>query len=143
MEKLESHNKYIREIKVTEADIDILEHVNNTVYLRWVQDIAIEHWNLFATDGEREKIFWVVVRHEIDYKRSTFLEDEVLLKTWVGKASRRSFERHTEIIRKKDKKILAQALTLWSSISSETRRSIVPEETIYERFSTNYFLSAE
>ena len=57
MQKLESHNKYFREIKVTEADIDILGHVNNTVYLRWVQDIAVEHWNLFASDEERKKYF--------------------------------------------------------------------------------------
>ena len=143
MKKLESHKKYEQEIKVTESDIDILGHVNNTVYLRWVQDIAIAHWNLYATNEERDTIFWVVVRHEIDYKRPTFLDDEIVLSTWVGEANRRAFERHTEIIRKKDRKILAKAVTLWSSVSSETIKSIVPSQSIYERFSTNLLSKIE
>jgi acyl-CoA thioester hydrolase len=78
-----------------------------------------------------------VVRHEIDYKRPTYLGDEVILRTWVGNATRRSFECNTEIVRKKDLKILAKAVTLWSSVSSQTIKSIVPSDSIYERFSTN------
>ena len=33
------------EMIVSEKDIDHLNHVNNVVYLQWVQDIATKHWN--------------------------------------------------------------------------------------------------
>jgi len=32
-------------VKVTEKDIDGLNHVNNVVYLQWVNDISERHWN--------------------------------------------------------------------------------------------------
>lgn len=50
----------------------------------------------------------------------------LILKTWVGEATRKSFERHTEIIRGNDEKILAKVVRPLSSISSESRKSIVP-----------------
>ena len=84
-------------VSVLPADIDELGHVNNTVYLRWVQDAATAHWQAVASAGDQAAIFWVVMRHEIDYKAPAFAADEVLLRTWVGTASRLTFERHTEI----------------------------------------------
>jgi acyl-CoA thioester hydrolase len=55
-------------IAVEPSDIDGLGHVNNIVYLRWVQDIAIAHWKAVASAADQEKLLWIVVRHEIDYK---------------------------------------------------------------------------
>jgi len=108
------------EVAVLERDIDDLEHVNNAVYLRWVQEVATAHWESLASASEQETVAWVVVRHEIDYKAPALAGDEVLLRTWVGKATRATFERFTEIARKRDRLILAQARTLWCPISSVT-----------------------
>ena len=55
-------------LPVQPADIDGQNHVNNTVYLRWVQEVATAHWESLAPATAREAIGWVVVRHEIDYK---------------------------------------------------------------------------
>ena len=49
-------------------DIDEQNHVNNTVYLRWVQEVATAHWEAIASSEAQEGIGWVVLRHEIDYK---------------------------------------------------------------------------
>jgi acyl-CoA thioester hydrolase len=87
-------------VSVVPADIDEQNHVNNTIYLRWVQDVAIAHWKSLAGAEARAAIGWVVLRHEIDYKLPANLGDEILLRTWVGKASRLTFERFTEIRRK-------------------------------------------
>src|SRR6185369_12764056 len=53
--------------QVSPADIDELKHVNNVVYLQWVQSISYAHWNTAATEELRSKCKWVVLRHEIDY----------------------------------------------------------------------------
>ena len=104
------------------ADIDGLGHVNNTVYLRWVQDAATAHWEAFASAENQAAIVWVVLRHEIDYKAAARAEEEVVLRTWVGKASRLTFERFTEIMRARDRQIFARARTLWCPVNPATNR---------------------
>jgi acyl-CoA thioester hydrolase len=80
-------------IPVLPGDIDEQNHVNNTVYLRWVQDVATAHWRTVASPKAQETIGWLVLRHEIDYKGPATLGDEMVLRTWVGKATRLTFER--------------------------------------------------
>ena len=65
-------------------DIDEQNHVNNTVYLRWVQEVATAHWRAIASGEVQENIGWVVLRHEIDYKTPAGLGDKITLRTWVG-----------------------------------------------------------
>ena len=131
------HKKYEIEINVEPADIDQLGHVNNTVYLRWIQDVAVAHWNAEASEIDKKKLLWVVVRHEIDYKRPALLEDKIITRTWVGQALNRNFERHTEIIRKSDMKLLVKARTLWCPIDAKTKKPTDVSEEVFKRFSTN------
>jgi len=107
-------------IAVEPADIDGLGHVNNVVYLRWVQDIAIAHWRAVASAADQEKLRWIVVRHEIDYKQAARLGDAILARTWVGAATRIKFERHTELRRASDGCLLAKARTVWCPIDAAT-----------------------
>src|SRR5436305_15205111 len=88
-------------ISVEPADIDQLGHVNNVIYLRWVQDVAVAHWNATAPKADVEMLMWIVLGHEIDYKRAVFLGDQLVARTWVGRATRLKFERHTELVRAK------------------------------------------
>ena len=60
-------------ITIKPSDIDELGHVNNVVYLSWVQDVAIAHWNFLTTHAHRAKYVWVALRHEIDYKAEAVL----------------------------------------------------------------------
>ena len=122
-------------VAVLPTDIDELGHVNNTVYLRWVQEAATAHWQATTSTDDQAGIGWVVMRHEIDYKAPAFAGDEVLLRTWVGKASRLTFERHTEVRRARDRQLLAQARTLWCPISSATGRPTRVPAEVRDRFS--------
>ena len=79
-------------VSVLPEDIDQQNHVNNTVYLRWVQEVATAHWRAVATADAQENIGWVVLRHEIDYKTPACVGDEVVLRTWVGKSTRLMFD---------------------------------------------------
>ncbi len=122
-------------LSVAPEDIDQLGHVNNVVYVRWVQDVAAAHWQACAPEGEKAKLTWIVVRHEIDYKHPAYLNDEIILSTRVGNASRLKFERHTNIRRRNDGVVLAEALTIWCPISTETRRPVAVSDSLRASFS--------
>jgi acyl-CoA thioester hydrolase len=122
-------------ITVGPDDIDELGHVNNVVYLRWVQELATAHWQAAATQEQQAEIAWVVMRHEIDYKHPGFLGERLLGRTWVGGAVARAFERHTEIVREHDERLLARARTLWCPISRATGRVITVGDAVRARFS--------
>ncbi|UCF41536.1 MAG: acyl-CoA thioesterase [Gemmatimonadota bacterium] len=122
-------------IPVQPTDIDQLGHVNNVVYLRWVQDAAVAHWRDAAPKGDQEKLLWVVVRHEIDYQRPARPNDVILARTWVGEAIDRLFERHTELRRESDGKPLARARTLWCPIDPTTGRPTDVSPEVRARFS--------
>jgi acyl-CoA thioester hydrolase len=122
-------------ICVQAADIDALGHVNNVTYLRWVQDVATAHWQAAAPASAQAVLAWVVVRHEIDYKLPAFLHDQIIARTWVGTGSRLRFERHTEILRATDRKLLARTRTIWCPINRQTGRMTDVSAEVRARFS--------
>jgi acyl-CoA thioester hydrolase len=142
-------------VSVLPADIDEQNHVNNTVYLRWVQEVATAHWKALASAEAQAAVGWIVLRHEIDYKLPASLGDEILLSTWVGAASRLKFERFTEIRRKAcpepsrrkidppkegfavaNNQLCAQARTLWVPIDVRTGKPTRVSAEVRARFST-------
>lgn len=129
MPAISSATAYELTVTAAESDIDELGHVNNTVYLRWVQEAATAHWQAIAPGAAQAAIVWVVLRHEIDYRLAARAGEEVRLRTWVGAATRLTFERFTEITRANDGKIFAAARTLWCPLNCETLRPTrVPPE---------------
>jgi acyl-CoA thioester hydrolase len=123
-------------VPVQPDDIDDQNHVNNAVYLRWVQDVAVAHWQAIASPDAQQAVGWVVLRHEIDYKTPATLRDEIALRTWVGKATRLTFERFTEIRRTDDGQLLSKARTLWCPINARTGRPMRVSEEVRAQFST-------
>lgn len=123
-------------LPVEAADIDELGHVNNTVYVRWVQEIAVAHWRASAPADAQANLVWVVARHEIDYKHPALLGDRILARTWVGPASRLAFERNTEMRRATDLRLLATARTIWVPIDPRTGRPCQVSAEVREKFST-------
>jgi acyl-CoA thioester hydrolase len=114
--------RFVKLFGVEAQDIDERGHVNNTVYLRWVQDVATAHWQAAATAEQRTAIAWVVLRHEIDYRHPALPGDQILARTWVGPASGLSFERHTELLRAADQQLLARARTVWCPVDALSGR---------------------
>ena len=123
-------------VSVLPDDIDEQDHVNNLVYLRWVQEIATAHWQIIASAEDQRSVSWVVLRHEIDYKSPARLGDDIELSTWVGKATRLTFERFTEIRRTASSELLANARTLWCPIDPESGRPTRVSADVRQRFST-------
>jgi len=106
------------EIKVKPEDIDELGHVNNVVYLGWVQLVAATHWKRLSTDGIRSKYLWVALRHEIDYLNPSYLGDEVIGYTWVSSVDGAKSVRHVEFF--SGEKCLSKAKTNWCLLDATT-----------------------
>ncbi|HQR08649.1 MAG TPA: thioesterase family protein [Gemmatales bacterium] len=135
MNPLDFRQPYEIPVTAVAADIDALGHVNNTVYLRWVQDAAIAHWSKLATSDMQKEIVWMVLRHEIDYKWAAKEGDNLILKTWIGTAEGLRFDRHTEILNI-DRKILVQAKTVWCPIDPQSGRPKKVSADVRKLFST-------
>ena len=121
-------------ITVTVDELDELDHVNNVVYLRWVQDVATAHWKAIAPADALDSVAWVARRHEIDYLSAAVLGDDLVVRTWVGKAEGLTFERLTEI-RRVDGQVIAKARTLWVPIDRGTGRPRRVSEEVRSLFS--------
>ena len=105
-------------IDVRPEDIDELGHVNNVVYLGWVQLVAATHWNTLSNPEIRSKNIWVALRHEIDYVSPAFLGDEIRGYTWVSTLEGAKSIRHVEFYL--GEKCLAKAKTNWCLLDAGT-----------------------
>lgn len=123
-------NAYSFRLKVQVEDIDVLNHVNNVVYLKWVNEASERHWAVLSNDEINAKYFWVCLRHEIDYVGEAYLGDEVKVKTWVGDSHGVKSIRHVEIY--KGDKLLSRSASTWCLIDVKTQRPTRIREDILE-----------
>ena len=110
--------------------IDELGHVNNAVWVQWMEQVAVTHWRNVAEPGHQDDYFWVVVRHEIDYLSSGYQDDELVLGTWLVDWDRRlRMTRQFQLQRPADGVTLLRARTTFVCIelSSGKPRRMPPE----------------
>jgi len=98
------------------ADIDELGHVNNAVWVRWIQDVATAHWNAVAAPEHIARWIWVVVRHEIDYLGNVGVGESVTARTWISDPPRGArFDRNMEFANAAEK-IVVRSRTTWAIV---------------------------
>ncbi|MDR3508319.1 MAG: thioesterase family protein [Caulobacteraceae bacterium] len=114
-------------------DIDANGHVNNVVYLRWVQDAATAHWASRMDEAEQAAWAWVVLRHEIDYRRPLLPGETARVRTWVGERHGARFIRYVRIDGP-DGEVCAQAVSDWCLIDAASRRPTRVPAWMAERF---------
>lgn len=106
----------------TAADIDELGHVNNAVWVRWIQDVATAHWMAVATPDQIAAYIWVVVRHEIDYGGNVKEGEAVTAHTWISDPPKGArFDRNMEFSNDAGK-IVVKSKTTWALIDRLTGR---------------------
>lgn len=120
--------------RVTPDDIDQLGHMNNVAYLRYAQDAVVAHWFAAASNVQVESLVWVVRRHEIEYLRPAFKDDELVARTWVGEASGATYVRFVEIRRPKDGEVLARVKSVWVLLDAKSLRPKRVTEELRTRF---------
>jgi acyl-CoA thioester hydrolase len=115
---------YIQEFVIPESALDQNGHVNNVVYVKWMQDVAILHSE--STGGTRATnsigATWFVRSHNIEYLTPAFAGDQVMLQTWVVDFRRARSLRRYQFMRKKDQKLLAKGETEWVFVDIRSGR---------------------
>ncbi|MAD98664.1 MAG: thioesterase [Flavobacteriaceae bacterium] len=109
---------YSIEIEVMEEHLDALNHVNNAVYVKWMEDVAGSHWKHLTRNYDLDHYIWVVLRHEIDYKAQATLGDVIIGKTRVGDSKGFTSERFIEFY--KNDQLLVKAKTTWAMLHRST-----------------------
>lgn len=120
--------------QVMKEDIDALGHVNNAVYVKWIQDAATEHWFSAASESLQSNYIWFCSRHEIDYKEQFYLGDDVEVRTWLGTYKGARFNRHVDIRGLNSKTSGVNAVTTWVLISQSSNRPMKVKPEILEAF---------
>lgn len=124
---------YQYSFKVKKEDIDSLNHVNNMVYLQWVNNMSEKHWAILSNDAINEKYSWFCIRHEINYANEAFLGDEITVYTWVGATKGVRSIRHVHIY--KGDVLLAKTASTWCLVDAKTLKPTRIKEDIFDLLS--------
>jgi len=115
---------YTSMITAGPEDIDVLGHVNNAVWVKWIQDVAVAHWDAVAAPEHRDAYIWVVTRHEIDYRGNVSEGETVTAHTWVPEPPRGArFDRYMKFTGA-DGKVRVEAKTTWAMLDKATGRLV-------------------
>ena len=122
-------NRFAKTFTALPEHIDELGHVNNAVWLQWVQDIATAHWSAVADPAHVERYVWVVTRHEIDYRGNVGLGETVAAETWIPNPPKGAqFDRCVEFRDAAGKRLVAVKST-WAMLDKASGRLVrVPAE---------------
>ena len=119
-------------IGILPADIDHMGHVNNSVYLKWVQDAVVGYWQTVAPADAVAAHQWVALKHEISYRRPAFLDDIVVADVIAErvKGARAFF---TTVI-KRGEDVVAEVQSIWCCLDSASLRPARLAKDIVSRF---------
>ena len=126
--------RFTRPFTASAADIDELGHVNNAVWVRWIQELAVAHWEALAPADQQAAYIWVVTRHEIDYRGNLREGETVTGETWVPDPPRGArFDRHVRFV-DAEGKVKVEAVTTWALLDRATGRLLRVRDEIAAPF---------
>ena len=108
-------------LEIRPEHIDDNGHVNNVVYVGWLQDAGTAHWNARFDAETRAKWSWVALRHEIDYLRALQPDATAVARTWVGDPRGPRFARYVRI-EDGEGRLCAQGVSEWCLVEAATLR---------------------
>lgn len=114
---------FIHSFSVAAHDIDALGHANNVSFVRWINDAAIAHSTQVGFGLEaclRVGLVWVVRRHDIEYLRPAFADEEIEALTWPESVAGATSLRRT--VFRREEEVLARAETTWALFELESQR---------------------
>jgi acyl-CoA thioester hydrolase len=128
---------YRHRLEIGPEAIDANGHVNNVVYVSWMQEAAIAHSLARGlTDELYEELggTWVARSHYIEYLRPAFAGETLSIATWIVDFNRSRCQRQYRFLRAADGIELARAETLWVYVSRETGRPLPVHPRVIEKF---------
>ena len=119
-------------VAIDPADIDQMGHVNNSVYLKWVQDAVVDYWRSIAPPEAVGRHLWVALKHEITYRKPTFLQDIVVAEVIAERVEGARAMFRTVLKRGED--VLTEVASSWCCLDAATRRPVRLAREIVTRF---------
>lgn len=115
-------NRFAKSFTAGPEHIDVMGHVNNAVWVQWIQDLATAHWDAAARPQDREAFVWLVIRHEIDYRGNISAGECVTGETWIpaGAQGARSIRRVD--FTNAAGKVIVSANTTWAMLDRQSGR---------------------
>ncbi|WP_184242808.1 acyl-CoA thioesterase [Novosphingobium chloroacetimidivorans] len=114
--------------------IDRMGHVNNAVWVQWMEALATAHWEAVASPEHQAAYVWLVVRHEIDYRGNIREGDSAQATTWVEAPPEGArFERRYEF-RNEAGKLIVAARTQWAMLDIAAGRIMRVPADLAEQF---------
>ena len=114
---------YSKTIIIPSSAIDENGHVNNVVYVQWMQDIAVEHYaSIGGIEAQGPDSTWVIRKHSVEYFLPAFAGEEIEVRTWVENLRKVRSLRMYEFVRKSDGKVLVKGETDWVFMDTKTGR---------------------
>lgn len=123
---------YRHAIGIVPDDIDHMGHVNNSVYLKWVQEAVVRYWEKVAPSEAVTKHLWVALKHEIEFRRPTFLEDNVVADV-IAEQVQGARALFTTVIRRGED-VLAEVKSTWCCLDAGSMRPARLAKDIVSRF---------
>ena len=119
-------------VAIEPTDIDHMGHVNNAVYLKWVQEAVVDYWSSVAPPAAVAQHLWVALKHEITYLRPTFLQDSVVAEVIAEKVegARAMF---TTVVRRGEE-VLSEIKSSWCCLDAISLRPARLARDIVGRF---------
>ncbi|WP_292053924.1 MULTISPECIES: acyl-CoA thioesterase [unclassified Brevundimonas] len=136
LEPREDREIFVVPLEIKPEHIDENGHVNNVVYVGWLQDVGTAHWNARFDEQTRTKWSWVALRHEIDYFRGIMPgATGIKARTWVGDPQGPRFARYVRI-EDESGKVYAQGISEWCLVEASTLRPHRIQAEMLAPFST-------
>ncbi|RZV48335.1 MAG: acyl-CoA thioesterase [Sphingomonadaceae bacterium] len=127
-----SNEAFHHQIGIRPDDIDFMGHVNNSIYLKWVQDAVVDYWTKIAPPDAVAKHLWVALKHEISYRRPAFLDDKVVADV-IAERVQGARAIFTTVI-KRGEDVIAEVKSTWCCLDSATQRPVRLAKDIVKRF---------
>ena len=105
-----------------ENDLDDLNHVNNVIYIHWVQEIAKNHWKSLVSNEIIKNYYWVLLEHQIKYLHPALSDDKIRIKTYIEKTEGVKSNRIVEMYNMDTNKLLVTSKTIWCLINAKTNK---------------------
>ena len=112
-------------IEVKPEHIYVLGHVNNVVYVQWMQDVASAHIETLGVGLDQYlemKHAMVAVEHHVQYRKAAMLDDDVILRTWLYEINALYSFRQYAFFNAKDQSLLFTGNTKWACIEIASGR---------------------
>jgi acyl-CoA thioester hydrolase len=120
------------QVAITADDIDHMGHVNNSVYLRWVQDAVVDYWQNVAPPEAVARHLWVALKHEITFRKPTFMQDVVVAEVIAEKVDgAKAF--FTTIV-KRGEEVLSEVKSCWCCLDASSKRPARLARDVISRF---------